>query len=50
MQISAVYIARFMDKPLEDTNRRRQTGIKGHHSLPFYQIQKCVAPVLTAPH
>jgi hypothetical protein len=37
-----------MDEPLEDTNRKRQTGIKGHYLLPFYQIQKCTALVLTA--
>jgi len=47
MQISALYIAKFVDEPLEDTNRRRQTGIKGHYLLPFYQIQKCMALVLT---
>jgi len=46
MQISALYIGRFMDKLLEDTNRRRQTGIRGHYLLPFYQIQKSMALVL----
>jgi hypothetical protein len=44
------YTARFIDEPLKDTNRRRQTGIKGHYLLSFYLIQKCMALVQTAPN